>query len=97
LVTLEEGKERSTEATKHTIPKCIFNIEKLFDLNNKFKGSPNVKNRSSSFGHEVNNLGIAKNPKNVNLEGSFYEHEKRALVKILKSYQDVFAWSYDDI
>jgi hypothetical protein len=51
--TLEEDKEKSTETKPHTMPKGIVNLEKLFDLQNKFKGSPNVKTNSSSLGHEV--------------------------------------------
>jgi hypothetical protein len=49
------------------MPKGVVNIEILFDLQDNFKWSSNVKTNSSISGHEVINLGMKENLKNVNL------------------------------
>jgi hypothetical protein len=76
----------------HTIPKGIANLENLFDLKERFKGSKNVKTGSSCPMHETMNLGTLENPKNVNLNKTISKEERKAYLKLFR--QDVFAWSY---
>jgi hypothetical protein len=82
------------KSKSHTIPKEISNLENLFDLKEKFKGSKNAKNGSSCPMHETINLRIPENPKNVNLGKTISKEERKAYLKLFKQYQDVFAWSY---
>jgi hypothetical protein len=51
----------------HTIPKGVANLENLFYLRERFKGSKNTKTRSSCPIYKNMNLRTLKNPKNVNL------------------------------
>ena len=59
----------SKEKPKHSngMPKNIVRLDKLFDLQDKFKRLPNTKTRSSSLLYEVVNLGTKQNPWNINL------------------------------
>jgi hypothetical protein len=81
----------------HTIPKGIENLENLFDLKERFKGSKNAKTGSSYPLHETVNLGTPDNPKYVNLEKTISKEERKSYLKLFKQYQDVFAWSYKDL
>ena len=49
------------------MPKNIVRLEKLFDLQDKFRRPTSTKTSSSSLPYEVVNLGTKKNPKNINL------------------------------
>jgi hypothetical protein len=80
----------------HMIPKGIANLENIFDLRERFKGSKNAKTWSSCPMHETINLGTPKNPKNINLGKTVSKEERKAYLKIFKWYQDVFGWSYQD-
>ena len=57
------------EKPKHsnTMPKNIVRLEKLFDLQEKFRRPTNTKTRSSSLLYKAINLGTEQNPKNINL------------------------------
>jgi hypothetical protein len=104
----EVFQEQSTETDPHTdqptdkskshmIPKGIANLENLFDLKERFKGSKNAKTGSSCPMHETINLGTPENPKNVNLGKTISKEERKAYLKLFRQYQDVFAWSYRDL
>ena len=58
--TLEENPEHS-----NVMPKNIVRLEKLFNLQDKFKRPTNTKTRNSSLLYETLNLSIEKNPKNI--------------------------------
>jgi hypothetical protein len=79
------------------IPKGVANLENLFDLRERFKGSTNTKTGSSCPMYETINLGTLKNPKNINLGKTVSKEERKAYLKIFREYQDVFAWSYRDL
>ena len=49
------------------MPKNIIRLEKLFDLQEKFRRQTNTKTRSSILLYEVVNLGTEQDPKNINL------------------------------
>jgi hypothetical protein len=87
-----------TEKSKsHMIPKGVANLENLFDLKERFKGSKNAKTSSSCPMHETINLRTPKNPKNVNLNKTIPKEERKACVKLFRQYQYVFACSYRDL
>jgi hypothetical protein len=81
----------------HMITKGIANLENLFDLRERFKGSKNAKTKSSCPMHETINLGTLENPKNINLGKTISKEERKAYLKIFRQYQDFFAWSYRDM
>ena len=49
------------------IPKGVKTLERMFDLNEKFRRPANVKTHSSSLQFELINLGTEMEPKYVNL------------------------------
>jgi hypothetical protein len=66
----------------HTILKGIANLENLFDLRERFKGSKNTKTGSSCPMHKTINLGTPENPKNINLGKTISKEERKAFLKI---------------
>ena len=46
---------------------------------------------------EVINLGSKEDPKEVKIGASLYPDVKRRLIELLKEYEDIFAWSYQDM
>jgi hypothetical protein len=43
------------------------------------------------------NIGTSKSPKNVKIGAQCSDEEKMKLAKLLGEFQDVFAWSYEDL
>jgi hypothetical protein len=72
-------------------------LEKLFDLQEKFKRLTNTKTRSSSLLYEAANLGTEQNPKNINLGKNCTHVERATFMKLLREFKDVFAWTYEDL
>jgi ribonuclease HI len=68
----------------HIILKGITNLENLFDLRERFKGSKNAKTSSSCPMHETINLGTSENQKNVNLSKTISKEERKAYLKLFK-------------
>lgn len=58
----DEEKDQS-----NIIRKSIIKMDNFYDLHDKFKRLTNCKMHSSSMKYESVNLGIKKDPKNVNL------------------------------
>jgi hypothetical protein len=81
----------------HKIPKGIYNLENLFDLRERFKGSKNAKTGISCPMYETINLGTPKNPKTINLGKTVSKEERKAYLKLFKQYKEVFPWSYEDM
>jgi hypothetical protein len=79
------------------IPKGVANLENLFDLRERFKGSTDTKTGSSCPMHGNINLGTLESPKNINLGKTVSKEERKAYIQIFRQYQDVFAWSYRDL
>lgn len=46
---------------------------------------------------EYYNIGTEQNPKMIKLSKSFPPDEKLKYVELIKQFQDVFAWSYEDL
>ena len=53
--------------------------------------------KSSTLAHRKINLGIDKDPKLFNLGNEYTPQEKQAFTGLFKKYQDVFAWTYDEL
>ena len=89
----------SEEKPEHSniIPKNIVRLEKLFDLQEKFRRPTNTKARSWTLIYEFVNLGIEQEPKNINLGKNCTSAEKAAFMKLFKEYKDIFAWTYEDL
>ena len=88
----------SEEKPEHSniIPKNIVRLEKLFDLQEKFRRPTNTKTRSSTLLYEAINLGTKQDPKNINLGKNYTTAEKATFMKMFKEFKDVFAWTYED-
>jgi hypothetical protein len=72
------------------IPRWVANLENLFDLRERFKGSKNTKTGSSCPMYETINLGTTENPKNTNLGRTVSKEERKAYLKLFREYQYVF-------
>ena len=79
------------------IPKSVINLEKYYDLQDKFKGNPNCKTHSSSLNFKTVNLRNEKNPQLINIGITYSLEEEMALVKLPRELKYVFAWTYDDL
>ena len=72
---LQETRE---ERRENPMPKGIVSLEKLFDLQNRFRGTPNTKVQSSILAHQQVNLGIDKDAKFFNLRKECSDQERQA-------------------
>ena len=81
----------SEEKPEHSngIPKNIGRLEKLFDLQDKFRRPTNTKTKNSSLLYEVVNIGTEKNPKNINLGKNCTQTEREAFMKLFIEFKDV--------
>ena len=73
------------------IPKGVKTLERMFDLDNKFRRRANVKTHSSSLQFELINLGIEVKPKYVNLGKCCSLGERNKFISLFKQYKDVFS------
>jgi hypothetical protein len=77
--------DRPTDKSKsHMISKGITNLENLFDLKERFKGSKNVNIGISCPMHETINLETLENPKNISLSKTVSKKERKAYLKIFR-------------
>ena len=49
------------------------------------------------YDREECNIGIDENPKLIKLSKSLPPTKKLKYIELLKEFQDVFAWSYEDL
>ena len=81
----------------HLIPKGVVSLEKLYDMQECFQGPRNNKTHNSTIMHELINFGTKQDPKFFNLGMCCTQQEQQAFVRLFKQYQNVFAWTYDDL
>lgn len=79
------------------IPKPISRLEIFYGLSDKFKRVVNYETNNSSMSYAVINLGTETNPQHINLGTNCTLMEKVNLIRLLKEYKDVFAWTYDNL
>lgn len=87
----------SQESEGNPMPKGVVTLEKLYDLQNRFKGPFNTNTHNSTLSHEKVNIGKREDPKFVNLDACCTPQEWYAFIHLFKQYQDVFSWTYDNI
>ena len=73
------------------IPKGVRTLERMFDLDNKFKRPANVKTHSLSLQFKLINLGTEGKPKYVNLGKCCSPGERNKFISLFKQYKDVFS------
>ena len=66
------------------IPKPALTLERIYDLQDKFKGNPNCKTQISTLNHKTVNLGTEQNPQFIIIGISCSHEEERDLVKLCK-------------
>ena len=82
-------KERE-EHRGNPIPKRVVSLEKLFDLQNRFRGPPNTKVQISTLLHQQINVRTETEPRFVNLGTKCTPHGRQYFTKLFKKYKDVF-------
>jgi hypothetical protein len=75
----------------------VLSLEKLFDLQTKFRKLMNPKMNNSTMMHFLVNLGTLEQPKYINLGTCCSEAEKHTFTQLFKRYRDVFSWTYEDL
>ena len=73
------------------IPKGVRTLERMFDLDNKFRRPANVKTHNSSLQFELINLGTQVEPKYVNLGKCSPPGERKKFISFFKQYKYVFS------
>jgi hypothetical protein len=68
----------------------------LSDVGNKEKNKEEESKRKVCENISLN-IGTPMSPKNVKIGAQCSEEEKLKFTKLLGEFQDVFAWSYEDI
>ena len=76
------------------LPKGLTPLEDLFDSNDVPK-NPKMEIVKSDI--EECNIGTQTKPKMIKLSKYLPPQEKEKCIQLLKEYQDVFAWSYEDL
>lgn len=76
------------------LPKGLTPLEDLFDSNDVPK-NPKMEPVRSDI--EECNIGTELKPKMIKLSKYLPPQEKEQYIDLLKEYQDVFAWSYEDL
>lgn len=71
---------------ENLILKGVVSLEKLYDLQNHFRGLVNPKNNNSMLSHEKINLGIEKNLKFDNLGTCCRLQEWQFFICVFKRY-----------
>jgi len=89
--------EKSQAPKGNTMPKGIVSLEKLYDLQNRFRGPKNTKTRSLELTYEQVNLETPQDLKYTNLSTCCSLREKQSFIHLFKQYQDVFSWTYNDL
>ena len=93
----EAEHDKSLFDISNIIPKSVINLDKFYDLQDKFKQMTNYKTQSSSLNYELVNLGTEQNPRLINLGVNFPNEERRYFIKLCKEFKDVFAWMYKEL
>jgi hypothetical protein len=94
---LQTYREETNKVKTNCVPKNVLTLEKLFDLQSKFRRPANPKTNNSTMMHFLVNLGTSEQPKYVNLGTCCSDSEKYTFTQLFKKYRDVFSWTYDDL
>lgn len=81
----------------NVIPRGLVTLEILFDKEDRRKEKVEDTKSSNCSGYEKVNIGSEGIPKMVLIGKDLTSEEKEEFMKFLKAYQDIFAWSYEDL
>ena len=81
----------------NVIPRGLVTLESLFDKEDKRKEKFEASKPLNCLGYEKVNIGSEENPKMVIVGKDLTSQQKEEFMKLLKAYQDVFAWGYEDL
>lgn len=93
---IQECRDETSDTEAILVPKSVLSLEKLFDLQSKFRTIVKAKTNSAIMTHTLINLGTPKNPK-FNLGTCCIETKIYTFTHLFKRYKDVFARTYEDL
>ena len=88
---IDDEKHQAELKFDNFIPKGVKTLERMFDLDNKFRRPTNVKTHNSSLQFELINLGTKVKPRYVNLGECCSPGERNKFISLFKQYKDVLA------
>jgi len=97
LADLDEIIEEETEVIQlkdNFLPTGLTPLEDIFDSNDLPK-KPKMQPINAEI--EECNIGTIENPKMIKLSRTLPPDKKSKYIKLFKEFQDVFAWSYEDL
>jgi len=94
LDEINEEETKIIDLKDNHLPKGLTPLEDLFDSNDIPK-KPKMEPLKVDI--EEYNLGTEENPKMVKLSKSLPSNQKLKYVELMREFQDVFAWSYEDL
>jgi hypothetical protein len=97
LVSINQSMDKDKPSQINNIPKSVIRLEKLYDLQDKFKKVTNCNTNNSSMHFEVINLGFEKMPQTIKLGKKCSCEERQTFIKLFKEYKNIFSWTYDDL
>jgi ribonuclease HI len=97
LMNTDNNDDTKVVGMSNNIPRSVVRLEKLYDLQDKFKKVTNCKTNISYLQFETVNLGSEFSPQNVNLGKNCSPEERQAYIKLFKEYKDIFTWMYEDL
>jgi len=94
LDEMVEGESEVIELKDKFLPTGLTPLEDIFDSNDVPR-----KPKMQSLNPEIEdcNIGTTENPKMIKLSKSLPPEQKLKYIELFKEFQDVFAWSYEDL
>ena len=89
-----KGESEVVNVKDNHFPKGLTPLEDLFNFNDIPK-KPNMEPLKADI--EDYNVGTEENPKMVKLSKYLPPNQKLKYVELIKEFQDVFSWSYEDL
>jgi len=94
LDEMAEGESEVNELKDNFLPIGLTPLKDIFDSNDIPK---NPKMQALNAEIEDCNIGTTKNPKTIKLSKTLPLDQKLKYIELFKEFQDVFAWSYEDL
>ena len=94
LDEIADGESEVIDLKDNFLPTGLTPLEDIFDSN----GIPR-KPKMQPLNAEIEdcNIGTAQNPKMIKLSKALPPNQKLKYIELFKDFQDVFAWSYEDL
>ena len=94
LDEIVEGEAEVIDLKDNFFPTSLTPLEDIFDSND-IPRKPKMQPLNAEI--EDCNIGIAEYPKMVKLSKALPPNKKLKYIELFKEFQDVFAWSYEDL